>query len=67
MAWVSWENGLVLIAFLGSSLSFYGPLPVGKCKDRLARLLARVPAGIALNEHTDAGGGRDMRCSHGSN
>src|SRR5580704_17348102 len=28
----------------------YRPLPLGKRKDRLARLLARVPAGIALNE-----------------
>jgi bifunctional non-homologous end joining protein LigD len=34
----------------------YRPLPLGKRKDRLARLLARVPAGIALNEHTDARG-----------
>jgi bifunctional non-homologous end joining protein LigD len=29
------------------------PLPLGKRKDRLARLLARVPVGIALNQHTD--------------
>jgi bifunctional non-homologous end joining protein LigD len=32
------------------------PLPLGQRKPRLARLLARVPAGIALNEHTDAQG-----------
>jgi ATP-dependent DNA ligase len=32
------------------------PLPLGQRKPRLARLLARVPAGIALNEHTDAKG-----------
>jgi hypothetical protein len=32
----------------------YRPLPLGKRKDRLARLLVRVPAGIAVNEHTDA-------------
>jgi bifunctional non-homologous end joining protein LigD len=32
------------------------PLPLGKRKPRLARLLARAPAGIALNEHTDARG-----------
>jgi hypothetical protein len=34
----------------------YRPLPFSRRKDRLARLLARVPAGIALNEHTDARG-----------
>jgi bifunctional non-homologous end joining protein LigD len=32
------------------------PLPLGKRKPRLARLLARAQAGIALNEHTDAKG-----------
>ena len=32
------------------------PLPLGKRKDRLARLLARVRAGIAINEHTDEDG-----------
>jgi bifunctional non-homologous end joining protein LigD len=32
------------------------PLPLGKRKDRLARLLARVQPGIALNDHTDARG-----------
>ncbi len=32
------------------------PLPLGKRKARLARLLARVRAGIALNEHTDENG-----------
>jgi bifunctional non-homologous end joining protein LigD len=31
-------------------------LPLSRSKDRLARLLARVPVGIALNEHTDARG-----------
>jgi bifunctional non-homologous end joining protein LigD len=34
----------------------YRPLPLSRRKDRLARLLARVPVGIALNEHTDARG-----------
>jgi bifunctional non-homologous end joining protein LigD len=34
----------------------YRPLPLSQRKDRLARLLARAPAGIALNEHTDAMG-----------
>jgi bifunctional non-homologous end joining protein LigD len=34
----------------------YRPLPLRQRKDRLARLLARVQVGIALNEHTDAGG-----------
>jgi len=29
------------------------PLPLGQHKPRLARLLARGPAGVALNEHTD--------------
>jgi ATP-dependent DNA ligase len=32
------------------------PLPLGQREDRLARLLARVPAGIAINEHTDEDG-----------
>jgi ATP dependent DNA ligase domain len=32
------------------------PLPLRQRKDRLARLLARVRGGIALNEHTDARG-----------
>jgi ATP-dependent DNA ligase len=32
------------------------PLPLGKRKDRLARLLARVQVGIAINEHTDENG-----------
>jgi bifunctional non-homologous end joining protein LigD len=32
------------------------PLLLGERKAKLARLLARVPAGIALNEHTDAMG-----------
>jgi bifunctional non-homologous end joining protein LigD len=32
------------------------PLPLGKRKDRLARLLARVRVGIALNQHTDDNG-----------
>jgi bifunctional non-homologous end joining protein LigD len=31
----------------------YRPLPLSQRKDRLVRLLARVPVGIALNEHTD--------------
>jgi hypothetical protein len=31
-------------------------LPLGKRKPRLARLLARAQAGIALNEHTDENG-----------
>ena len=34
----------------------YRPLPLSRRKDRLARLLACVPVGIALNEHTDARG-----------
>jgi ATP-dependent DNA ligase len=34
----------------------YRPLPLRQRKDRLARLLARVHGGIALNEHTDARG-----------
>jgi bifunctional non-homologous end joining protein LigD len=34
----------------------YRPLSLNRRKDRLARLLARVPAGIALNDHTDAKG-----------
>jgi ATP-dependent DNA ligase len=32
------------------------PLPLGKRKKRLTRLLARVRAGIAINEHTDENG-----------
>jgi bifunctional non-homologous end joining protein LigD len=32
------------------------PMPLGKRKPRLARLLARAPAGITLNEHTDEDG-----------
>jgi bifunctional non-homologous end joining protein LigD len=32
------------------------PLPLGQRKARLARLLARVQVGIALNEHTDEHG-----------
>jgi ATP-dependent DNA ligase len=32
------------------------PLPLGKRKARLARLLARVQVGIAINEHTDEDG-----------
>jgi bifunctional non-homologous end joining protein LigD len=32
------------------------PLPLGKRKGRLARLLARVQVGIAINEHTDENG-----------
>jgi bifunctional non-homologous end joining protein LigD len=34
----------------------YRPLPLSRRKDRLVRLLARVPVGIALNEHTDEDG-----------
>ena len=34
----------------------YRPLPLRQRKDRLARLLARVQVGIALNERTDARG-----------
>jgi bifunctional non-homologous end joining protein LigD len=34
----------------------YRPLPLGKRKDRLASLLARVRVGIALNQHTDENG-----------
>jgi bifunctional non-homologous end joining protein LigD len=34
----------------------YRPLPLRQRKDCLARLLARVQVGIALNEHTDARG-----------
>jgi bifunctional non-homologous end joining protein LigD len=32
------------------------PLPLGDRKAKLARLLARAPAGIAFNEHTDEDG-----------
>jgi bifunctional non-homologous end joining protein LigD len=32
------------------------PLPLSKRKNRLARLLVRVRAGIAINEHTDEDG-----------
>jgi bifunctional non-homologous end joining protein LigD len=32
------------------------PLPLGQRKNRMARLLARVGAGIAINEHTDENG-----------
>jgi bifunctional non-homologous end joining protein LigD len=32
------------------------PLPLGERKAKLARLLARKPAGIVLNEHTDEDG-----------
>jgi hypothetical protein len=46
----------------------YRPLPLSRRKDRLARQLARVQVGIALNEHTDARGGsgiagRKFSCS----
>jgi bifunctional non-homologous end joining protein LigD len=34
----------------------YQPLPLSRRKDRLARLLARVQVGIAINEHTDEDG-----------
>jgi bifunctional non-homologous end joining protein LigD len=34
----------------------YRPLPLSRRKDRLARLLARVPIGIVINEHTDEDG-----------
>jgi bifunctional non-homologous end joining protein LigD len=34
----------------------FRPLPLAKRKDRLARLVARVPVGIAINEHTDEDG-----------
>jgi bifunctional non-homologous end joining protein LigD len=34
----------------------YRALPLSRRKDRLARLLARAPIGIALKEHTDARG-----------
>jgi bifunctional non-homologous end joining protein LigD len=37
------------------------PLPLGKRKARLARLLARVSAGIALNDHTDDDGAAVFR------
>jgi hypothetical protein len=37
-------------------LDQFMPLPLRQRKDRLARLLARVQVGIALNEHTDAKG-----------
>jgi ATP-dependent DNA ligase len=36
-------------------------LPLCKRKTRLARLLARVPPGIELNEHTGAGGAEVFR------
>jgi bifunctional non-homologous end joining protein LigD len=51
-------SGAILQAF--DLLEFdgvdYRPLPLSQRKDRLARLLARAPAGIAINEHTDAMG-----------
>jgi bifunctional non-homologous end joining protein LigD len=34
----------------------YRPLPLRQRKERLARLLARVQVGIAINEHTDEDG-----------
>jgi bifunctional non-homologous end joining protein LigD len=34
----------------------FRPQPLGKRKARLARLLARAPPGIAINEHTDENG-----------
>jgi ATP-dependent DNA ligase len=34
----------------------YRPLPLSRRKDRLARLLARVQVGIAINEHTHEDG-----------
>jgi bifunctional non-homologous end joining protein LigD len=34
----------------------YRPLPLRQRKNRLARLLARVHGGMALNEHTNARG-----------
>jgi bifunctional non-homologous end joining protein LigD len=40
----------------------YRPLPLSQRKDRLERLLARAPAGISLNEHTDAIGGPGGHC-----
>jgi bifunctional non-homologous end joining protein LigD len=39
----------------------FRPLPLGELKDRLARLLARVPAGIVFNEHTDDDGAAVFR------
>jgi bifunctional non-homologous end joining protein LigD len=37
------------------------PQPLGKRKARLARLLARAPAGIEINEHTDMDGAAVFR------
>jgi bifunctional non-homologous end joining protein LigD len=37
------------------------PLPLSRRKDRLARLLARVQVGIAINEHTDEDGATVFR------
>jgi len=39
----------------------FRPLPLGKRKVRLARLLARVAPGIEFNEHTDADGAAVFR------
>jgi bifunctional non-homologous end joining protein LigD len=39
----------------------FRPLPLAKRKARLARLLARVKAGIALNDHTDEDGATVFR------
>jgi bifunctional non-homologous end joining protein LigD len=37
------------------------PLPLGERKKKLAKLLARVPAGNQFNEHTDEDGGTVFR------
>jgi bifunctional non-homologous end joining protein LigD len=39
----------------------FRPLPLGKRKARLARLLARVPPGIEFNAHTDGDGATVFR------
>jgi len=40
------------------------PLPLAERKAKLARLLARVAAGIAFNEHTDEGARFPLSCEY---
>jgi bifunctional non-homologous end joining protein LigD len=47
-----------LLEFNGGDLR---PLPLSMRKEKLARLLARKPAGIVLNEHVDLGGAAVFR------
>jgi bifunctional non-homologous end joining protein LigD len=39
----------------------YRPLPLGKRKDRLARLVDRRLTGIVMNDHTDASGKKAIK------